>query len=101
MSHLHTVLFDGKVTPGHAEMTAWNQSGQEVEAFFEIQGKGIREEMLANDRWILPGLAVEIERAPAARVRRMDEQTVRVYCALPRDGEKIFFSMSFQWKNER
>lgn len=98
MCHLHTVLFDGGVTAGQAEMTVRNLCGQDAEAFFEIQGDGIRKDMIADGRWTLPGLTVKLEAEPAFRAEQADDRTVRVYYALPATGEAVRFSLRFDWE---
>jgi hypothetical protein len=98
MSHLHTVLFDGHVSPGHAEMKIRNRCGQPVEVFFEIAVSGLRESMLDENLWDLPGLRMGLKiNRPRLRVNRTASDTVRVSYELPpeeRDMEGLFFILN-------
>lgn len=84
LCHLHTVLFDGRVEPGRAEMAVRNLCGQPAEVFLEVQAPGLREEMLGESLWDLPGLRMTV-RANKTRLRvtRTGADTFRVTYALP------------------
>ena len=79
MIHLHTVLFDGTLEDTRIDMHVDNQTGRDVDVFFEISCAGVSEDRILPDRWILPGLTVNLAaRAPAPAVRRTDSRTVQV-----------------------
>ena len=79
MIHLHTVLFDGRLEGTQIDMRVDNRTGQDVDVFFEICCPGILEDRLLPDRWILPGLTVNLTaEAPVPLIRRVDSRTVQV-----------------------
>lgn len=79
MNHLHTVLFNGSLENTRIHMQVDNQTGQDVDIYFEIACEGIPEDRILPDRWDLPGLTVRLSAdAPAPVVRRVDSRTVRV-----------------------
>ena len=79
MIHLHTVLFGGSLEGARIRMRVDNQTGQDVDVFFEIVCTGVAEDRILPDRWDLPGLTVELTaHAPSPLIRRLDSRTVQV-----------------------
>ena len=79
MIHLHTVLFDGALDDTRIRMRVDNQTGQDVDVFYEIACTGISESQLFANRWDLPGLTVNLTvQAPAPTIRRLDSRTVQI-----------------------
>ena len=56
-----------------------NRAGRDVDVFFEVSCPGLTEKSFLPETWELPGLTVRLRpEAPGPKVRRVDENTVRV-----------------------
>lgn len=60
MTHLHTVLFDGRADRGHVAMDIDVRVRRDVDIFFEIECGGLEKAAFTETSWRLPGLTVSL-----------------------------------------
>ena len=79
MTHLHTVLFNGKAEKNHLTMDISVQVRRDVDIFFEIEADNIQEAKITPDAWRLPGLQAAVSAtAPSPECRFMNDRVLRV-----------------------
>ena len=79
MTHLHTVLFNGRADRNRLSMDVQSRVHRDVDVFFEIECDDMEKAILAPDFWQLPGLNLILSaKAPAPRVEKVNARILRV-----------------------
>lgn len=99
--HMHTIVFDGKVTDRCAHMRVCNEASAPVELVYLVDRKGADAADVSESVWNFPGLSIKAkvtdaegtQIAPAARLNPENGRLEIGY--LLRPGEKLNFELIF------
>ena len=79
MTHLHTVLFNGRTDKNHITMDVDAQVCRDVDIFFEVECDGLDSARLEDGAWHFPGLTVSLSAsAPKPTLQRIDSRVLRI-----------------------